>query len=130
MDREGLLLERETFLTTAVREDGLASRLLKCAEIRMLLPMRTKKGLEVQLRRATELTILAREADRTAKAALFMAGDCEQQLFGDGDLEAGLLTCEWFALCENVATATEPHPILGSIPICERCKAKLEAMSS
>lgn len=33
--------------------------------------------------------------------------------------------CQWFALCENEATTTEPHPILGNVPICARCKAKV-----
>lgn len=29
--------------------------------------------------------------------------------------------CEWFVLCENVATHLEPHPILGEVPACDRC---------
>lgn len=29
--------------------------------------------------------------------------------------------CEWFVLCDNAAVATEPHPILGAVPICQRC---------
>lgn len=37
--------------------------------------------------------------------------------------------CEWFAMCLNVATTTQPHPILGPVPICDRCKAKVEANS-
>lgn len=37
--------------------------------------------------------------------------------------------CEWFLLCENEATTTEPHPILGDVPICERCAAKVKANS-
>lgn len=38
--------------------------------------------------------------------------------------------CEWFALCTNEATHTEPHPILGDVPICDRCAAKVEALKS
>lgn len=32
--------------------------------------------------------------------------------------------CEWFLLCTNEATTTESHPILGDVPICDRCKEK------
>lgn len=39
------------------------------------------------------------------------------------------MMCEWFALCDNEATTEMPHPILGAVPICERCKAKAEAHS-
>jgi hypothetical protein len=34
--------------------------------------------------------------------------------------------CKWWWLCENEATTTEPHPILGNVPICDRCKKKLD----
>lgn len=37
--------------------------------------------------------------------------------------------CEWFALCENESTGTQPHPILGDVPICGRCKEKVEALT-
>jgi len=30
--------------------------------------------------------------------------------------------CRWFALCENLATTTQAHPVLGDVPICQRCK--------
>ena len=36
--------------------------------------------------------------------------------------------CEWFALCENAATTTRSHPILGPVPICERCDARVDAL--
>lgn len=31
--------------------------------------------------------------------------------------------CQWFALCENEATGTTPHPVLGDVPTCPRCAA-------
>lgn len=37
--------------------------------------------------------------------------------------------CQWFALCDNAAVTTEPHPILGDVPICARCAAKVKALS-
>jgi len=33
--------------------------------------------------------------------------------------------CAWWAGCHNDATTTEPHPILGDVPICDRCVSKL-----
>lgn len=32
--------------------------------------------------------------------------------------------CEWYALCVNVAVGTTKHPILGDVPICDRCANK------
>ncbi len=37
--------------------------------------------------------------------------------------------CQWFALCENPATTTRKHSILGHVPICDRCNAKIERLS-
>ncbi len=34
--------------------------------------------------------------------------------------------CQWFALCTNPAALTMPHPILGSVPICDRCASRSE----
>lgn len=31
--------------------------------------------------------------------------------------------CMWFARCENPATGTTPHPVLGDVPTCARCAA-------
>jgi len=33
--------------------------------------------------------------------------------------------CAWWAGCSNDATTTEPHPVLGNVPICDRCVGKL-----
>lgn len=40
------------------------------------------------------------------------------------------VACAWFALCDNTATALEPHPVLGPVPICNRCAAKNAAARS
>ena len=29
--------------------------------------------------------------------------------------------CRWFASCENIAVTVQPHPVLGDVPICQRC---------
>lgn len=34
--------------------------------------------------------------------------------------------CRWFVLCENEATSHRPHPILGPVPICDRCDDKIQ----
>lgn len=36
--------------------------------------------------------------------------------------------CEWFAGCDNDATTTRSHPVLGPVPICERCQSKIESL--
>lgn len=33
--------------------------------------------------------------------------------------------CEWFLFCENEATSEQSHPILGRVPICDRCQKRL-----
>lgn len=46
------------------------------------------------------------------------------------DAKSGAVApCEWFALCDHEATTVRRHPILGDVPICERCDAKVEALS-
>lgn len=32
--------------------------------------------------------------------------------------------CEWYALCDHDAVGTTKHPILGDVPICQRCADK------
>lgn len=36
------------------------------------------------------------------------------------------ITCSWYAMCANPAVGTTAHPILGPVPICDRCAAKHE----
>jgi hypothetical protein len=36
--------------------------------------------------------------------------------------------CKWYLLCENEATTFEKHPVLKTVAICERCKAKNERL--
>lgn len=31
--------------------------------------------------------------------------------------------CTWFLACENLATGTRAHPVLGQVPCCDRCAA-------
>ena len=38
--------------------------------------------------------------------------------------------CEWFTLCFNEATTTRSHPILGDVPICQRCQDKMDRLAS
>ena len=35
------------------------------------------------------------------------------------------ITCQWFAMCDHDAVGTTKHPVLGDVPICERCADKL-----
>lgn len=34
----------------------------------------------------------------------------------------GVDNCEWFLKCPNPATGTLPHPVLGGVPVCDRCR--------
>lgn len=36
--------------------------------------------------------------------------------------------CRWWALCDQDATHTLSHPILGEVPICDRCQTKYDAL--
>lgn len=44
---------------------------------------------------------------------------------GEVDCACGW-TCSWFALCDREATGFMPHPILGDVAICDRCRARAE----
>jgi hypothetical protein len=36
-----------------------------------------------------------------------------------------IIICEWFATCDHAAVGTTPHPVLGDLPVCQRCADKL-----
>lgn len=38
--------------------------------------------------------------------------------------------CQWFAHCENEATTTKSHPVLGAVPACDRCAAKIDRIAA
>jgi hypothetical protein len=35
-----------------------------------------------------------------------------------------MASCEWFAMCDNDAVGTTPHPVLGTVDICDRCATR------
>lgn len=41
-------------------------------------------------------------------------------------VERGHVYCMWFATCQNAATHTRAHPILGDVAVCDRCDALVE----
>lgn len=48
----------------------------------------------------------------------------------DGSTPGGMTwLCEWFAACKNEAVKARPHPILGDVPICQRCDDLVERLS-
>jgi hypothetical protein len=38
--------------------------------------------------------------------------------------------CAWWALCGNPASMTRPHPVLGDVPICTPCDAKVAELDA
>lgn len=37
-----------------------------------------------------------------------------------------MIYCQWFALCVNEAVGTVEHPVLGDVPICQRCATRFD----
>jgi hypothetical protein len=59
---------------------------------------------------------------------LCKGADCDAT--GESECERTEATaCQWFARCGNDATTTRRHPVLGAVPICDRCNARVEALS-
>lgn len=34
--------------------------------------------------------------------------------------------CAWFAGCDNISTGAMAHPVIGDVPICDRCRVRAE----
>lgn len=54
--------------------------------------------------------------------------EAPQTMHGQMPLDDPLL-CQWFALCQRHETATEPHPVLGDVPICDECATLVAKLS-
>ena len=65
--------------------------------------------------------------EQAAEQAAERAAEVEAEPGPPGRL---LGPCMWFALCTNDATTTRPHPILGNVPICDRCDAKVDQIAA
>lgn len=39
---------------------------------------------------------------------------------------AAVLLCAWYARCTRPAVGATPHPILGPVPVCQRCADRHE----
>lgn len=50
----------------------------------------------------------------------FVLADGAAYLVADTAREAPL-HCHWFARCPNAAVTSVPHPVLGDVPVCQRC---------
>jgi hypothetical protein len=44
--------------------------------------------------------------------------------------DATAARCRWFARCTNDAVSELPHPVLVSVPICQRCLDKLDRIEA
>lgn len=56
--------------------------------------------------------------------------DADAVAFTGDEADVFEVECAWFAGCDHTATSLEPHPVLGDVPICERCKARNDRMRS
>ena len=57
-------------------------------------------------------------------ARCFLGWDPEEDL--DLYIREGLIVCQWFVKCDLPAVSLQPHPAFdGGVPICQRCKEKL-----
>lgn len=52
--------------------------------------------------------------------------DDDEQLLESHGSNLTPTQCRWFALCDRPAVGVAGHPILGTVPICQRCADNLE----
>lgn len=70
------------------------------------------------------VTATNRQGDITHYRAVDIDPEEASYAFTDDEARAFEVGCAWFALCDHTAIGFEPHPILGDVPICERCRDK------
>lgn len=73
----------------------------------------------------------AYEREQEMKASMIEHGMrfVERVVFGHGRSALVFISapgCAWFAACDNVSTGTKSHPIIGEVPICDRCRARVD----
>jgi hypothetical protein len=70
------------------------------------------------------------QAERMAQWFLVDLRGRSDNLRGWSIEAAPAATCQWFLLCERPADTTAAHPILGQVPICTECAAKLARLAT
>ena len=53
--------------------------------------------------------------------------DINDRVFAPGD-EENEVPCQWFLKCLNPANGLRDHPVLGPVPICQRCDNRVERL--
>lgn len=46
------------------------------------------------------------------------------------DQDGNVWGCQWYALCDNPANGLRDHPVIGDVPICQRCDDKTERLGA
>lgn len=63
---------------------------------------------------------------RPMRPGAVIAQDLPLAIVSKVELVLSAPVCQWFALCTNVATHVESHPVLGDVPTCDRCADRLQ----
>lgn len=56
------------------------------------------------------------------RARLYAADSGRYGSYSDITVTGIASVCAWFAKCDNISTGAMPHPIIGNVPICDRCR--------